>query len=209
MKRFGKRGRSGVWVIAFLVVVGASLSAEAFTPYRLLVSAAKSPLKATVFAHDKRLKSQLRRALVVAVPDATLSVSPYVFGGHGYLVGWVKDAEERNRLEQAAQGIEGLKSMDVYLPIKPTGDDAPSSVDQLELKTRVVASIVGVMGTDQTNVSVSVLGSHVILLGVVDSADQVHASTKAAEGTSGVSGVTSYLSVPPPAERKLLGGLLP
>ena len=209
MSAEGRRVRSGVWLIAFLVAVGSVTAAEAFTPYRLLVSAAKSPLKARVFAHDKRLKSELRGALVVAVPDATLSISPYVFGGHGYLVGWVKDAEERTRLEQAAQGIEGLKSMDVYRPIKPQGDQAPSSVDQLELKTRVVASIVGVMGTDQTNVSVNVLGSHVVLLGVVDSADQVHASTQAAEGTSGVSGVTSYLSVPPPADRKLLGGLLP
>ena len=191
-----------------MILEGGSLPAQAFTPYRLIVSAVKSPESASVFIHDKRLKSELRRALVVAVPDATLSASPYVFGGHGYLVGWVDDADERARLEQAAEGVEGLKSVDVYLPVKPTGAEAPSSVSELELKTRVLASIVGVMGTDQTNVSVSVLGTHVVLLGVLDSAEQVHAATQAAEGTSGVSAVTSYLSVPPAAERKRLGGRL-
>ena len=209
MKIEGMRVWAAVGLAGLVVFVAGNQSAEAFTPYRLLIGAVKSPLNAGAFIQDKRLKSALRRSLVVADPDATLSVSPYVFGGHGYIVGWVDDLDERSRLEDAAQGVEGLRSLDVYLPIKPTGDEAPSSVDELGLKTKVVASIVAVLGTDQTNVSVDVLGKHVVVLGVLDSADQVHRVTQAAAGTSGVSGVTSYLSVPPPSERKILGSRLP
>ncbi|MEE3328884.1 MAG: BON domain-containing protein [Myxococcota bacterium] len=195
-------------IIAF-GVSGWVAQADAFTPYRLLFSAVKSPESASVFIQDKRLKSQLKRALVLAVPESTLSVSSYVFGGHAYLVGWVDDVNERGEIEEAAKSIGGIQSVDVYLPIKPKGDAAPSSVDELKLKTSVVASLVEAMGTDQTNVSVDVLGTHVVLVGVVGSASQVHSAREAAEGTKGVSSVTSYLSVPPPADRKLLGRRLP
>ena len=190
-------------------LLGLAPSAQAFTPYRLIFGAAKSPESVTVFARDKRLKSQLKRALVVAVPEATLAVSSYVVGGHAYLVGWVDSAQERSELEEAAINMGGLQSVDVYLPIKKTGDEAPSSVDEMKLKTSVLASLVEALGTDRTNVSVDVLGTHVVLVGVLASADEVHSARAAAEGTHGVSGVTSYLSVPPVEDRKLLGRLLP
>ena len=201
---FQRRVVPGLLIIAFLVLAGGA-RVHAFTPYRLLVSAVKSPENASVFIQDKRLKLQLKRALVLAVPDATLSLSPYVWGGHAYLVGWVDDADERNRIEEAAKEISGLKSVDIYLPAKPKGDAAPSSVDALKLKALVVASLVGAMGTDEANISVDVLGRHVVLVGVLASADEVHVAQEAATGTVGVSGVTSYLSVPPARDQKLLG----
>ena len=92
----GRRARVAALCL-FLSFITASWPGEvkAFTPYRLLVQAAKSPEGVSVFVQDKRLRSQLHRALIVAVPEDTLSVSPYVWGSHAYLVGWVDDEEER------------------------------------------------------------------------------------------------------------------
>jgi osmotically-inducible protein OsmY len=178
---------------------------EAFTPYRLLVQAAKSPESASVFVQDKRLRSQLHRALIVAVPEATLSISPYVWGSHAYLVGWVDDEAERSKLEEAARGVSGLVSVQVYLPVKPKGEAAPSSTDELKLKAAVIESLMTAIGTDKTNVSVDVLGAHAVLVGVLGSADEVHAATEAAQNTQGVQSVSSFLGVPPSEDRKLLG----
>ena len=200
--------RCGARVAVFCLFAGAIAwggEAGAFTPYRLLVQAAKSPESASVFALDKRLRSQLRRALVVAVPQATLSVSPYVWGSHAYLVGWVEGAEERSKLEAAARGVSGLVSVQVYLPVKPTGEEAPSAGSELKLKAGVTQSLVAAIGTEKTNVSVDVLGAHVVLVGVLGSADEVHAATTAAQGTEGVQSVSSFLSVPPAMDRKLVG----
>ena len=187
------------------VAVGWPGEAKAFTPYRLLVQAVKSPEGASVFVQDKRLRSQLHRALIVAVPEDALSVSSYVWGSHAYLVGWVDDEDERSKLEEAAQTVSGLVSVQVYLPVKPKGEGAPSSTDELTLKARVIQSLVTAIGTDKTNVSVDVLGTHAVLVGVLGSADEVHAATKAAQDTEGVLGVSSFLSVPPSEDRKLLG----
>ncbi len=80
-------------------------------PYRLMAEAAKSPERPAVFVHDKRLRIKLREALLLAVPDSTLSVSPYVSGGRAFLVGWVKDEAQKTALEDAARGVPGLLSV--------------------------------------------------------------------------------------------------
>jgi len=198
------RVRVAVFCLCAAAIVGAG-EVGAFTPYRLLVQAAKSPESASVFVLDKRLRSQLRRALVAAAPEATLAVSPYVWGSHAYLVGWVTSVEERSEIEAAARGVSGLVSVQVYLPVKPTGGEAPSAASELALKASVTRSLVAAMGTEKTNVSVDVLGSHAVLVGVLGSAEEVHAATTAAQATEGVQSVSSFLSVPPAMDRKLLG----
>ena len=205
MSRESRTRVAGLCLFLILLAAGWPGEVKAFTPYRLLVQAAKSPEGVSVFVKDKRLRSQLHRALIVAVPEDTLSVSPYVWGSHAYLVGWVDDEEERSKLEEAARGVSGLVSVQVYLPIKPKGEAAPSSTDELKLKVAVVQSLVTAVGTEKSNISVDVLGTHAVLVGVLGSADEVHAATKAAQNTAGVQSVTSFLSVPPSEDRKLLG----
>ena len=61
--------------------------------------AARSPEKPLDFVQDKVMRIDLRKALVEADPEDVLSVSPYVVGGHAYLVGWVSSPAEREKLE--------------------------------------------------------------------------------------------------------------
>ena len=182
--------------------------AQAFTPYRLLLQAVRSPEQPLVFVQDKRLKMNLRKALLLAEPKTALSVKSYVAGGHGYLVGWVQDDAQRSALEAAARGVPGLLSIAVYLPPKPTGEDAPSATADLTLKTKVVAAVGLASGAERTNITVEVVGEHAVLLGVVHSAADIQTAVKAARETSGISGVTNFLHVPLAADARPSRGLL-
>ena len=184
-------------------------SCGGFRPYRAMAQAAGSPERPAVFAHDKRLKLSLRRALVSAVPESALSVSSYVSGGHAFLVGWTRDDAQRTELEEAARTVPGLLSVVVYLPVKPTGDEAPNSSEELELKTKVVAAIIASSGSEKVNIAVEVLGTHAVLVGAVRSTDAIEQAAKAANDTSGISGVTNFLSVPLESNAKRFGGFLP
>ena len=195
-------------MVPWVVLAAASLMAEpaqGFTPYRLIVQAVRSPQSPMAFVDDKRLKANLRKALLLAAPDTALSISPYVAGGHGYLVGWVKDDAEREKLEDAARGVQGLISLAVYMPTKPSGDDAPSATAELQLKTKLMAAMRGAMGSDQVNIAVDVLGTHAVLVGVVSSTAKIQQAGQVVRQTTGVSGVTSFLTVPLATDTKRIG----
>lgn len=191
-----------------LLVFGAS-PALGFLPYRMMLEAARSPEKPLAFVHDRVLRLDLRKALIAADPDDALSVSPHVYGGHAYLVGWVASDAERERIEAAARSVPGIQSLTSYLPIEPSGAAAPNEADELALKTKIEEAITLDSDAHRANVSVDVLGTHAVLVGVVASGAAVQTAGEAARRTPGVSGVTSFLSVPEPGNEKLLEGLLP
>jgi osmotically-inducible protein OsmY len=196
----------GAALLAVASILGlAAAPAQAFTPYRLLLQAVRSPQSPMAFVADKRLKANLRAALLTADPGTVLSVKAYVGGGHGYLVGWVKDDAQRTKLEDAARQVAGLISLAVYLPAKPTGDAAPSLTAELELKAKLKASLRVAMGGDTPNIAVEVLGSHAVLVGVLGSTAKIQHAGQAARETSGVSGVTSFLTVPLSGDTKRIG----
>jgi osmotically-inducible protein OsmY len=186
----------------------APAAAQAFTPYRLLVQAVQSPQRPLVYVQDRLLKMHLRKALLLAQPETALSVSSYVAGAHAYLVGWVDDAAQRDSLESAARGVQGLLSVAIYLPVKPTGADAPDSASELGLKAKVMAAIVAKSSAKKANVAVDVLGSHAVLVGLVQSAADVQSAVAAASATSGITGVTNFLDVPLSENTKPSRGLL-
>ncbi|MDG2308665.1 MAG: BON domain-containing protein [Candidatus Binatia bacterium] len=151
-------------VVTMLLTAGVS-PAIGFLPYRRMLQAARNPEQPLAFVHDKMLRTSLRRALVEADPVTALSISPYVFGGHAYLVGWVKNGEERSALENAARGVSGLASFSSYLPTEPS--DAPISTDELALEAKAEAAITVDSQAHRMNVSVDVLGTHAVLVGIV------------------------------------------
>jgi osmotically-inducible protein OsmY len=96
----------------------------------------------------------------------------------------------------------------VYLPEKPTGADAPSTTDEIALKAQVLAAILVASGAEKTNIAVVVLGTHVILVGVVHTTEDIQTAAGAAGETDGVSGVTNFLSVPLAADARPSRGIL-
>lgn len=193
----------------FLLLAGGVAPASGFLPYRTILQAARSPEKPLAFVHDKVLRVSLRKALIAAAPGDALAISPYVYGGHAYLVGWVSGAGEREALEAAARGVAGLVSLSSYLPLEPTGVDAPRKSDEIALEAKVEEAITLDSSAHRANVSVDVLGTHAVLVGIVADGAAVQTAGAAARNTPGVTGVTSFLTVPEPGQEKLLQGLLP
>ncbi|MCH2186645.1 BON domain-containing protein [Myxococcota bacterium] len=190
------------FVVGLAGIVG---PANSFTPYRLLVQAVRSPENPRAFVEDKRLKSKLRRALILSNPSSTLSVEPYVAGGHAYLVGWVEDDEERQRIEEAARGVQGLLSLAIYLPTRPTGPEAPSTTNELKLQAKLRLSLREQLGGQSQNIDVQVVGHHAVLIGVLRSSSEIEQAVGVTRGTEGVSGVTSFLSIPLSGDAKRIG----
>jgi osmotically-inducible protein OsmY len=184
--------------IALTVLSGAGCGGA--RPYRAMAKAASSDENVHAQVDDDRLKLSLREALVAAVPDAAIHVTPYVYMGHAFLVGFVDNDAERQSLIAAAQGVAGVRSVATYLPDRPA--DAQTASD-LAIEGEVKGAL-AVAGDRITQVDIDVLAGQVVLLGVVADQSAIDSAVTAAQGVSGVSGVTNFLLLPEPAYEKRL-----
>jgi osmotically-inducible protein OsmY len=161
-------------------------------PYRAMAKAASSEESVHAQVSDDRLKMAVREALVASVATAAVRVTPYVYMGHAYLVGFVDGAAERETLTAAAQNVSGVRALDIYLPIRPAES---STASDLTLKGEVK----GALALDRervTQIDLDVLAGQVVLLGVVSSQQTIDSAVAAAQGVRGVTGVTNFLLLP-------------
>ncbi|MBX3027130.1 BON domain-containing protein [bacterium] len=169
-------------------------------PYRAMAKAAASEESAPAQAADDRLKIALREALLAAAPEAVVHVTPYVYMGHAYLVGFVTSDAQRQGVVSAAQGVAGVRSVATYLPQQPASS---STATDLAIEGEVKAALAAA-GDRVTQIDIDVLAGEVVLLGVVADQAAVDAAVAAAQGVGGVSGVTNFLLLPEPGYEKRL-----
>jgi osmotically-inducible protein OsmY len=183
-----------VLAVTLSLAVGcAGLGCGGVRPYRAMAKAASSEEHVFAQAEDHRLKASIREAIVVTDPSAALAVTPYAYMGHAYLVGFVADQNQADALVDRVRGIDGVRSVGVYLPTPPAGR---STEADLELKARVKSALALEPGQVVTRVEIEALAGHVVLLGVVRSPDAVESAGRTAARRSGVTGVTNFLLVP-------------
>ena len=168
-------------------------------PYRMMGRAATSEENVFSQAEDKELKIQLREALL-AGGESPLAITPYVFMRHGFVVGFVQGAEQRDEILRAAQGVQGLRSVQSYLPERPP---ASATVDDAVTKVKIKEALALHPEVVVTRVDVEALDGHVVLLGVVASEEARESAVAAAAGVSGVTGVTNFLLLPEPGYESL------
>lgn len=180
-----------VAIALLLLLLVPSAGCGSGTPWALIARSAQSELRATEQLRDRRLKSQLRRAIAIEEPGEILSVSPYVFIRHGFLVGAVPDAETHERLETAAREVSGLRDLTLHLPIEEIHDTEHDLVLLAEVKARLAArpDIV------QSRVSLRVLNAHAVLLGVVRPDEQSRV-VEETQKVDGITGVTNLMLAP-------------
>src|SRR5262249_49089606 len=135
-----------------------------FRPYRAMAKTASSEESVFAQVDDKRVKASLREALGASDPGGAIHVTPYVFMGHAYLVGSVSSPAEAAQLTAAAQGVEGIRSLETYLPQKSANE---STTSDLTIKTEVKAALALAPDEVVNRVEIEVLGGHVVLLGVL------------------------------------------
>src|SRR5262245_17058763 len=162
-------------------------------PYRAMAKAASSEESVFAQADDHRLKMQLREAILSSDPTRALAITPYAYMGHAYLVGFVADRSVADDLVARARSVEGVRSVDAYLPTKPADR---SAADDLAIKSKVKASLAVEPGQVITRIELEVLAGHVVLLGVVRSPETVASAGTLAGSVGGVTGVTNFLLAP-------------
>jgi osmotically-inducible protein OsmY len=182
----------GALAVLLLAVLLGSAGCGGARPYRAMAKAASSEENVHAQVTDDRLKIALREAVLANDPDAEIHVTPYVYMGHAYLVGFVDGAAERQKLTDAAQAVQGVRSVDSYLPDAPAGSTAASDV---ELEGKVKAAL-ALDRERVTQIDLDVLAGHVVLLGVVSGQSEIDTAVTAARGVDGVTGVTSFLLLP-------------
>jgi osmotically-inducible protein OsmY len=186
--------------LALALLLLASTGCGGFRPYRRMAKAATSEENVGAQVDDQRLKTSLREAILTTDAAAALEVTPYVYMGHGYLVGFVSGDAQRQSLVAAAQRVSGLRSLDTYLPDQPADSQTTSD---FAIKGEVKAALA--VGLNRvTQIDLEVLAGQVVLLGVVSDQGAIDSAVAAAQGVSGVTGVTNFLLLPEAQYEKAL-----
>ena len=179
-------------------------------PYRAMAKAAASDESVQAQAKDKRLSVQVGEALAAIDAAAVVHVSPHVYMDRVFLVGFVDSEDERSRLEAAARGVEGVRDVDGYLPVRSpdTGSWTSATMNDAELKAELTAALAADLRTAKLRVDTEVVAGHIVLLGVVGSDSERDAAEQVAKGIVSPDQVTSFLLLPEPGYEKPLRPLL-
>jgi osmotically-inducible protein OsmY len=169
-------------------------------PYRAMAKAATSEESVAAQAGDHRLKMQMRQAILLGDPGTLVDVTPYAYMGHAFLVGFVGDQAAADALAARVRGLDGVRSVDGYLPVRPV--DRAVATDHA-LQAKVKAAVALDPGQIVTQIEIEVLAGRVVLLGVVRSPEAVAAAGRLAASVGGVTGVTNFLLVPEPEYQSL------
>jgi osmotically-inducible protein OsmY len=176
------------------------LLASCAVPYVKAEQAAVDPRSVLVQARDQRLQMELRRVVVEDESFSGLTISPHVFMERGFLVGFVDSEGQADSVLAASQSVEGLRSVQGYLPVRPATD---STAADLELKGEIKAAIGLHPPLVVSRYTVEVLDGHVVLLGVVESEEERDSVARVAAGVSGVVEVQDFLLVVEPGFESL------
>jgi len=194
------------------VVVGAVLEScgGGVRPYRAMAKAAASEESVEAQAHDKRLTLQVGEALVATDPAAVAHVWPHVYMDRVFLVGFVESDTQRSKLEAAVKGIEGVRQVDLYLPVKSADAESwtTATLNDAKLKTELAAALAADLRTAKLRIASEVVAGHIVLLGVVSSDTERQAAISVAANLVSPDRVTSFLLLPDPEYEKRLHLLL-
>jgi hyperosmotically inducible protein len=143
---------------------------------------------------DRAMKAEMLANLMEDRAVAPADVTPYVHMGHAFLVGSVKTTAQRDAAIADAWKVQGVRSVEAYLPEAARGRHSASKTDiglkkELEGKLSLDPALT-------TRVHLQMVGGHAVLLGVVPSREAVQAAGAIAQGTDGIAGVTNFLLVP-------------
>jgi osmotically-inducible protein OsmY len=162
--------------------------------YKTVADAAQSGLGSLTLADDYRYQRRLQEALLENRQFAGLTLKAYVIMGYGYVVGYVQSPEQAEAVFQAASKVEGLRSVNAFLPLKRAMIGKVTS--DAALKAQVEAALARAPGVVDARVRVEVLDDRAVLLGVVSDVDEKTRAERASAATVGVKRVISWLLLP-------------
>jgi osmotically-inducible protein OsmY len=141
---------------------------------------------------DEQLTFRLREGLTAK--GLAPAVSPYVYIAHAFLVGRVDSAKRVEQALEVAAGVQGLASIDSYIVVRTKG--ARTSADDASIESTARIMLGANPAARAGHVDVVSIDGHIVLLGVVPSAEARASVEATARGVGGVTGVTNFLLLP-------------
>lgn len=169
--------------------------------YSAMVKAARSELSPRAQAQDDRHKLHLHESLLADQGFSGLNLSIYVFMERAYMVGHVDNPQQAEAVLTMAKGVEGLRSINGYLPVKeasPNDSTVSNAASDLTVKAEIKSALALTAGVVPSRVNVEVLGGQAVLLGVVSGRDERLSAEQATKGVKEVKGITNWLLLPEP-----------
>jgi osmotically-inducible protein OsmY len=164
--------------------------------YRTVVDAAETGLSSLTMAEDYRHQRRMQEALLDDPGFAGLTLTAYVFMDHGYVVGHVRSPEQAEAVFRAAKKVDGLRSLNAFLPVKEAHDAVGEVTSEATLRAQVEAALARTPGVVDTRIHVEVLDDRAILLGVVSGSEEKDRAERAAAATAGVKRTINWLLLP-------------
>lgn len=164
--------------------------------YKAVADAAETGMGSLTMAEDYRHQRRLQEALLDDPGFAGLTLTAYVFMDHGYVVGHVRSPEQAEAVFRAAKRVEGLRSLNAFLPVKRVHDTMGNVTSDATLKAQVESALSHTPGVVDTRVHVEVLDDRAILLGVVSGDEEKDRAERAAAATVGVKRTINWLLLP-------------
>jgi len=185
--------RLTLWTVAAVLLLCQACGGDR---YQTVVNAAETGLSSLTIADDYRHQRRLEKTFLEDPTFAGLVLTAYVFMDHGYVVGHVNSPEQAQAVFQAAKKVEGLRSINAFLPVKRTVETVGKVAPDSTLKAQVEAALAQAPGVVESRVHVEVLDDRAILLGVVSGDEEKTRAENAAAATMGVKRIINWLLLP-------------
>jgi hyperosmotically inducible protein len=138
---------------------------------------------------DTQAEVQLKAALVASPVRGTSGIDVFCRQGVMVLAGVVPPGSSAGQeAVRLARQTPGVKRVETYFV-----NARPSWTSDFEIKEEIRATMVADPSLLSSRVDIGVYAGHVILVGVVDSAQKAQQFTAAARSVSGVVSVTSFM----------------
>lgn len=147
-------------------------------------------------AADANLGTTIRKRILKADAKGLLALDVYCYQGNVVLVGVVPPGSMLGaKAVEIARGVDGVQRVDTYYV-----PNQPSKMSDLAISAKVKTKLVGDGHVKSTQLDWTVLGGHVVLVGVVDGSERRDRIVRDVRAIDGVAGVKSFLQIKP-AER--------
>lgn len=163
------------------------------SPYGSIYSVAADEREAGAIVSDTKITAMIQKAFVEDRDVKVLDISVYCYNGNVYLVGEYDQARQKEQAVKIAGAAEGVKSVKTHL-LPKRKDAICGDVENLAIRTKLDAKLVADMEVWSTNIDVKVVQCHVVLLGIVETKEEIARAVAHARSVAGVRDVTSYLT---------------
>jgi osmotically-inducible protein OsmY len=164
--------------------------------YQAVVDAAEAGLGSMTMADDYRHQRRLQQVLLDDPACTGLMLTTYVFMDHGYVIGHVRSPQQAEAVFQAAKSVQGLRSVNAFLPVVRSYDTVGNVTSDAALKAEVQSALMRTPGVVDTRVHIEVLDNRAILLGVVSGEEEKGRAERAVAATVGVTRIINWLLLP-------------